>query len=157
MTKCTVQFMVAVPRQTDSGGHLGPVVNTIMLFDSYAHGQPWTLNGTAVPADDVKGLIAWLRAVSLQVKLGRSCCRDCADAARCLRSACRAGDGLPEDRPRVDEGMEFPVFPARVRAFGQVAQEALVDLSARQRRADSTNAAATKAAHGINANKVTGR
>ncbi len=41
-------FMVAVPRQTDSGAHLGPVVNTIMLFDNPAHGQPWTLNGTAV-------------------------------------------------------------------------------------------------------------
>jgi len=39
-------FMVAVPRQTDSGGHLGPAVNTLMLFDSYERGHPWTLNGT---------------------------------------------------------------------------------------------------------------
>ncbi len=41
-------FMVTVPRQTDSGGHLGPAVNTIMLFDRPQQGVPWTLNGTAV-------------------------------------------------------------------------------------------------------------
>lgn len=41
-------FMVAVPRQTDSGGHLGPAVNTIMLFDRYEQAVPWTLNGIAV-------------------------------------------------------------------------------------------------------------
>jgi hypothetical protein len=41
-------FMVAVPRQTDSGAHLGPVVNTIMLFDKFNKAAAWTLNGTAV-------------------------------------------------------------------------------------------------------------
>ena len=41
-------FMVTVPRQTGSAGHLGPAVSTIMLFDRYQRGVRWTLNGTAV-------------------------------------------------------------------------------------------------------------
>ncbi len=41
-------FMVAVPRQTDTDGHLGPAVNTIMLFDRVEQAAPWTLNGIAV-------------------------------------------------------------------------------------------------------------
>ena len=41
-------FMVAVPRQTSTDGHLGPVVNTIMLFDRPDQAAPWTLNGVAV-------------------------------------------------------------------------------------------------------------
>jgi hypothetical protein len=41
-------FMVAVPRQTDTGGHLGPAVNTLLLFDRYERAAPWTLNGVAV-------------------------------------------------------------------------------------------------------------
>ena len=40
--------MVAVPRQTDTDGHLGPAVNTIMLFDRVEQAAPWTLNGIAV-------------------------------------------------------------------------------------------------------------
>ncbi len=40
--------MVAVPRQTDTDGHLGPAVNTIMLFDHSEQAVPWTLNGIAV-------------------------------------------------------------------------------------------------------------
>jgi len=41
-------FMVAVPRQTDTDGHLGPVVNTLLLFDRPEQAVPWTLNGVAV-------------------------------------------------------------------------------------------------------------
>ncbi len=41
-------FMVAVPRQTDTDGHPGPAVNTIMLFDRPEQAMPWTLNGIAV-------------------------------------------------------------------------------------------------------------
>ncbi len=43
-------FMVAVPRQTDTGGHLGPAVNTLLLFDRYEQAVPWTLNGVAILA-----------------------------------------------------------------------------------------------------------
>ena len=41
-------FMVAVPRQTDTDGHLGPAVNTLLLFDRSEQAVPWTLNGIAV-------------------------------------------------------------------------------------------------------------
>ncbi len=40
-------FLVSAQRRTDTGGHLGAAVTTLMLFDSYAVGKPWTLNGTA--------------------------------------------------------------------------------------------------------------
>ena len=41
-------FMAAAPRKTDTNGHLGPAVNTIMVFERSAADEPWTLNGTAV-------------------------------------------------------------------------------------------------------------
>ncbi len=41
-------FMVAVPRQTDTDGHLGPAVNTLLLFDRFEQAAPWSLNGVAV-------------------------------------------------------------------------------------------------------------
>jgi hypothetical protein len=41
-------FMVAVPRQTDTDGHLGLAVNTLILFDRSEQAVPWTLNGVAV-------------------------------------------------------------------------------------------------------------
>jgi hypothetical protein len=40
-------FVVSAQRRTDTGGHLGAAVTTLMLFDSYATGKPWTLNGSA--------------------------------------------------------------------------------------------------------------
>jgi hypothetical protein len=41
-------FMVAVPARTDSGGQLGPEVNTLMVFVRSAAGEQWTLDGSAV-------------------------------------------------------------------------------------------------------------
>lgn len=41
-------FVVSVPRSTDTDGHPGAAVNTIMLFDQLRPGQPWTLTGSAV-------------------------------------------------------------------------------------------------------------
>jgi len=40
-------FLVSAQRRTGTGDQLGAAVTTLMLFDSYAAGQPWTLNGTA--------------------------------------------------------------------------------------------------------------
>jgi hypothetical protein len=40
-------FMVAVPRQTEGGGHLGAAVSTIMVFGKAKQDEPWTLNGAA--------------------------------------------------------------------------------------------------------------
>jgi hypothetical protein len=47
LTTYPAWFMVAVPRSTDNGGHLGPAVNTIMLFELRGPGLGWALNGTA--------------------------------------------------------------------------------------------------------------
>ena len=41
-------FTVAVPRTTDTGGRLGPVVSTLMVFTKIKQSLPWTLSGTAV-------------------------------------------------------------------------------------------------------------
>ena len=41
-------FTVAVPRRTDTGGRLGPVVSTLMVFTKVKQSLPWTLSGTAV-------------------------------------------------------------------------------------------------------------
>jgi hypothetical protein len=40
-------FLVAVPRVTATGGRLGPVVSTLMLFTRGNESLPWTLSGTA--------------------------------------------------------------------------------------------------------------
>ena len=50
-------FMVAVPRQTDSGGHLGPSVNTILLFNRFEKGAAWTLNGTVVEDQPLPAIV----------------------------------------------------------------------------------------------------
>ena len=39
-------FMVTVPRSTEAGGRLGPVVATIMVFGRAKANLPWTLDGT---------------------------------------------------------------------------------------------------------------
>jgi hypothetical protein len=41
-------FVVAVPVRTDTGGHLGPAVNTLLAFQKYIPSRLWTLNGSAV-------------------------------------------------------------------------------------------------------------
>jgi len=41
-------FAVAVPRRTDTGGRLGPVVHTLMVFAQAKKTLPWTLSGSAV-------------------------------------------------------------------------------------------------------------
>ncbi len=41
-------FLVSAQRRTDTGGHLGAAVTTLMLFDNWEAGKPWTLNGTAI-------------------------------------------------------------------------------------------------------------
>ncbi len=41
-------FMVAVPRRADTGGRLGPAVNTLMVFAKAKNSLPWALSGTAV-------------------------------------------------------------------------------------------------------------
>jgi len=41
-------FMVAVPVRTDTGGHLGAAVNTLMAFQRYLPSRTWTLNGSVV-------------------------------------------------------------------------------------------------------------
>ena len=41
-------FMVAVPIRTDTNGHLGPAVNTLMAFQRYLPSRIWTLDATAV-------------------------------------------------------------------------------------------------------------
>jgi hypothetical protein len=40
-------FMAAAPRKTDTDGHLGAAVNTIMVFERYTPASAWTLNGAA--------------------------------------------------------------------------------------------------------------
>jgi hypothetical protein len=39
-------FMVQVPRATETNGHPGPVVSTLMVFDKLTPAGTWTLNGT---------------------------------------------------------------------------------------------------------------
>ncbi len=41
-------FMVSVPVRTDTGGHLGAAVNTLMVFQRYMPSRTWTLNGSVV-------------------------------------------------------------------------------------------------------------
>jgi hypothetical protein len=41
-------FVVSVPRRTDTGGHLGAAVSTLMLFERATPAKTWTLNGSAV-------------------------------------------------------------------------------------------------------------
>lgn len=41
-------FVVSVPRSTLTGGHPGPAVSTLLLFDRYKTTVNWTLSGTAV-------------------------------------------------------------------------------------------------------------
>ncbi len=41
-------FVVAVPVRTDTDGHLGPTVNTLMAFQRYIPSRSWTLNGSVV-------------------------------------------------------------------------------------------------------------
>ena len=41
-------FVVAVPVSTDTGGHLGPAVNTLMVFQRYVASSQWTMDGSAV-------------------------------------------------------------------------------------------------------------
>ena len=41
-------FAVAVPISTDTGGHLGPPVNTLMVFQRFFATRPWTLDGSTV-------------------------------------------------------------------------------------------------------------
>jgi hypothetical protein len=41
-------FVVAVPIRTDTGGHLGPAVNTLLAFQRYIPSRSWTLNGSVV-------------------------------------------------------------------------------------------------------------
>ena len=41
-------FAVAVPVSTEEGGHLGPPVNTLMVFQKFNPGRQWTLDGTTV-------------------------------------------------------------------------------------------------------------
>ena len=38
-------FVVSAQQRTDTDGHLGAPVTTLMLFDNYKAGKPWTLNG----------------------------------------------------------------------------------------------------------------
>jgi hypothetical protein len=40
-------FMVTVPRSTDTDGHPGAAVNTLMLFERRGPSLPWTLDGSA--------------------------------------------------------------------------------------------------------------
>jgi hypothetical protein len=40
-------FVVEVPVQTDTDGHLGPAVNTLLAFQKYIPSRLWTLNGSA--------------------------------------------------------------------------------------------------------------
>lgn len=39
-------FMVQVPRATEANGHLGPLAQTLMVFDKLTPDGTWTLNGT---------------------------------------------------------------------------------------------------------------
>jgi len=41
-------FVVAVPRRANTGGRLGPAVNTLMLFTKVKKTVPWTLSGSTV-------------------------------------------------------------------------------------------------------------
>ena len=41
-------FVVEVPIRTDTGGHLGPAVNTLLAFQRYIPSRLWTLDGSAV-------------------------------------------------------------------------------------------------------------
>jgi hypothetical protein len=41
-------FAVSVPVRTDTGGHLGPAVNTLLAFQRFIPSRPWTLDGSAV-------------------------------------------------------------------------------------------------------------
>jgi hypothetical protein len=41
-------FLVEVPVRTDTDGHLGPAVTTLMAFQRYIPSRLWTLNGAAV-------------------------------------------------------------------------------------------------------------
>ena len=48
--------MVAVPRRTDTGGQLGPAVNTLMVFARASKSLPWTLSGTTVPGQPLPAI-----------------------------------------------------------------------------------------------------
>ena len=41
-------FAVAVPVSAQEGGHLGPAVNTLMVFQRFLPSRPWTLDGSVV-------------------------------------------------------------------------------------------------------------
>jgi hypothetical protein len=41
-------FVVSVPISTDTDGHLGPAVNTLMVFQRYVASRQWTLDGSVV-------------------------------------------------------------------------------------------------------------
>jgi hypothetical protein len=41
-------FAVAVPIRTDTGGHLGPAVDTLMVFQRFIPSRTWTLDGSTV-------------------------------------------------------------------------------------------------------------
>ncbi len=41
-------FAVAVPVSTEVGGHLGPAVDTLMVFQRFIPSRPWTLDGSTV-------------------------------------------------------------------------------------------------------------
>jgi hypothetical protein len=49
-------FMVAVPRRTDTGGTLGPAVNTLLVFARAKKTLPWTLSGSAVLAQPLPAI-----------------------------------------------------------------------------------------------------
>ena len=40
-------FLVSAQRSTETNGHLGPAVTTLLVFERVKAGQPWTLNGSA--------------------------------------------------------------------------------------------------------------
>jgi len=41
-------FVVAVPVSTETSGHLGPAVNTLMVFQRYVASRQWSMDGSAV-------------------------------------------------------------------------------------------------------------
>jgi hypothetical protein len=41
-------FVVSVPIRTETDGHLGPAVNTLLAFQRYIPSRQWTLDGSAV-------------------------------------------------------------------------------------------------------------
>jgi hypothetical protein len=41
-------FVVSVPIRTETDGHLGPAVNTLLAFQRYVSARQWTLDGSAV-------------------------------------------------------------------------------------------------------------